>query len=143
MDKILASIIDKFKAANPRIFGIIAILLFIVKYAIEQGSAYGLFQITGDFKTIADWITWVVALLMGSRTYNVLNEPQPSEDNQNSELKRINANLTAQLDRCATRLIEADETIGALESEISALSEDAKPTSEPVVTVRKKRNIKS
>lgn len=76
MDKILASFIDKFKTANPRIFGIIAVILFIIKYAIEQGSAFGLFQITGDFKTAMDWITWVVALMMGSRTYNVLNDTQ-------------------------------------------------------------------
>lgn len=154
MDKILASFIDKFKTANPRIFGIIAVIFFIIKYAIEQGSAFGLFQITGDFKTAMDWITWVVALMMGSRTYNVLNETKTpdaepmdvlSQDlwsqimtlkNENDVLLKQKAELESKLDISSDKMLELNETIEALESKYSALLEEVSAPQIPVTEIK-------
>lgn len=73
MDKLIAFILDKFKASNPAIWGIIAAVLSIVEFAISKGNAFGLFPIEGITAEILHWVSWALALLVGSRTTNILN----------------------------------------------------------------------
>lgn len=63
--KLIAQLLDKFKAGSPVLFVIVAALLSAVKYVVEAG----VFPI--DPK-ITEWVLWVVALVLGSRTTSYL-----------------------------------------------------------------------
>jgi aromatic ring hydroxylase len=74
MNKILALFLDRFKAASPRVWALIVFILVVVKYTVEQGNIYGFIPIDGQMQQVADWLTYVIALLIGSRTTAILTE---------------------------------------------------------------------
>lgn len=69
LNTFLASLLGKFKTANPVIFVIVAALLSAVKYALDAG----VFPI--DAK-VSEWILWVVALFLGTPTTKFLESTE-------------------------------------------------------------------
>ena len=72
LSKLLAQYLDKFKVSNPTIFAVVAALLAGVKYLVESGT------IPIDPK-VTDWILWVVALFLGSRTTSFITPPEDKQ----------------------------------------------------------------
>jgi hypothetical protein len=72
MDKFLAPFLDKFKASNPRVWAMIVLLLSVIEVSITKGSFFSLFPVEGVIADILHWVSWALALLVGSRTTNIL-----------------------------------------------------------------------
>jgi hypothetical protein len=77
MNIFLATILDSFKAKNPKLWGIIAFLLLIVQFVLIKGSEFGWFEIDGIVKDALQTITMLVGLLLGSRTSQILADDAP------------------------------------------------------------------
>lgn len=65
LNKFLAPLLAKFKAANPTVFAVIAVILMAMKGAIDAGL------IPIDPK-ISTWILFVVALFTGTQTHQFI-----------------------------------------------------------------------
>ena len=87
MDKILAIFIDAFKAKNPRVWGVIAVVLMVVQYGITQGKLFGVFPIEGTLQEVYYWLNWFVTLMIGSRTTAILNPPLATVTDNSDEEK--------------------------------------------------------
>jgi hypothetical protein len=96
MDKILALFLDRFKAANPRVWAIMVVILVVIKYAITQGNLYGLIPIDSQIQPVMDWLAYAVALLIGSRTTAILAKDTISPQMQIADVLQTDlADITA------------------------------------------------
>ena len=72
--KLLAQLLDSFKAKNPMVFGIITLVLVTVQYVVLQGSELGVFAVSEFIEKVLQWITFALALLTNMGTFNILNK---------------------------------------------------------------------
>lgn len=73
MDKIIAMLLDNFKLKSPKTWAIIALFLTSLQYVLSSGTDLSVFQLDATGKEVLKWVSWAVALLMGSRTHVTLN----------------------------------------------------------------------
>lgn len=66
LNKWLAELLSKFKAANPTVFIVIAAVLTVAKALIDNGT------IPLDPK-VTEWVLWVIALFIGTPTTKFLS----------------------------------------------------------------------
>ena len=63
IEKLIASLLESFKTSNPKIWGIIVLILTTVKVAIEHLINIGSIPEGADW---IEWVFWAIALLLGS-----------------------------------------------------------------------------
>ena len=63
IEKLIASLLESFKTSNPKIWGIIVLILTTVKVAIEHLISIGSIPEGADW---IEWVFWGIALLLGS-----------------------------------------------------------------------------
>lgn len=73
LNSILANLFDKFKAKNPKVAGIIILVLGTVIYLAENGLGELLGQ---NMSEVVKWVSVVLIALQGSRTTELLNKPK-------------------------------------------------------------------
>lgn len=79
MNDFLALLLEKFKAANPKIWAILAFLLSVAMAVLTYGADFHLWEQTPLITKIAQMVTWAAALVIGSRTARYLPEPQRNQ----------------------------------------------------------------
>ena len=80
IEKLIASLLESFKTSNPKIWGIIVLILTTVKVAIEHLISIGSIPEGADW---IEWVFWGIALLLGSGgvlKYTYQKELEPLED---------------------------------------------------------------
>ena len=92
IDEIIAALIDGFKTKNPRLFLIIALALSATIYTASQGELLGLITLNGTAKTGVIVVTWIAALLTGSRTSVILRGDTYQQLQTNYELLKSRHN---------------------------------------------------
>lgn len=65
---LLAPLIDKFKASNPKIYALVVVILVLVITGAESGTMYGLFEMTETVGQVIKWAGLALLALTGSRT---------------------------------------------------------------------------
>lgn len=68
LNRILAGLFDKFKAANPIVAAILLSLIVGFKYFLDSGDYLGVNEMKYD-----EWVTYVLLALTGSRTTSILS----------------------------------------------------------------------
>lgn len=66
---LLANFIDSFKAKNPKIFAVIALILTALMVVLQETELLTVIGIDGVAETIAKYVTFLATLLLGSRTF--------------------------------------------------------------------------
>ena len=74
--KLLAQLLDSFKVKNPKLFGVITLVLLMIQYGLTQGGDMGIFVLTDLMQTILQWVTFALALLTNMGTFNILNKKE-------------------------------------------------------------------
>lgn len=64
----LAWVLDKFKAGSPFLFAVIALVLSVGHYAIDQGILTGVFPDSPALQKAMEWLLWAGGIFLGSRT---------------------------------------------------------------------------
>jgi len=80
IEKLIASLLESFKTSNPKIWGIIVLILTTVKVAIEHLISIGSIPEGADW---IEWVFWGIALLLGSGgvlKYTYQKDLEPLED---------------------------------------------------------------
>lgn len=70
----LAKIFDKFKAQSPVTFLVIQFILGIVNFGLANGIEIGLFSETNLLSQIMQVVGYVLAAIIGPKTFNFLKE---------------------------------------------------------------------
>jgi hypothetical protein len=72
---LLAPIIDRFKAKNPIVWAVIQAILFTLQYFFMNGPEWGIFPPDLEWvSTLLQIITWILAALVGSRTFKFMKK---------------------------------------------------------------------
>jgi hypothetical protein len=75
IDIIIASILDSFKAANPKIWAAIVLLLLLAETAVSSGQLDILGAPEG-VSTVLNYLVLAASILLGARTTRYVNRPQ-------------------------------------------------------------------
>ena len=113
MDKVLAMVIDRFKIANPRLFAIVAFALTVIHFTLQNGADFGVFKIEGTMAQVAQGAAWLVALLLGGRTTNIL---------KGDEINALKTDLhfaETRRDFFTRKSEKLEDRVAALESELA------------------------
>lgn len=72
LTRLLAGIFETFKTKNPKLAALILLLLSVVQYVAEQGSAFGLFLLPDWLAQGLSIVSWVLTALVGTSTFAYL-----------------------------------------------------------------------
>lgn len=70
--RFLAQIFETFKTKNPKLHGIIVLVLGAVVYFADKGSLLGLWSLSGQWADALKWISTFLGFLVSSRTVQFL-----------------------------------------------------------------------
>jgi hypothetical protein len=73
LTRLLAGLFETFKTKNPKLAALIILLLGAVQYVANQGGVLGVFSLPEWLASGLDVVSWILAALVGSSTFNFLS----------------------------------------------------------------------
>lgn len=78
LTQLLAGFIDNFKVKNPKVFGIVALVLLSINFTTDQGAILGVFEVPEVVAFWIDKVTTLLGVMLGAHTFNFL--PEKAQD---------------------------------------------------------------
>lgn len=71
--RFLAELLEKFKLKNPKVYGVVVVVLLVAIYFAEQGTAFGIFTVSPLVANIIQWASVILGMLFSSQTFSFLS----------------------------------------------------------------------
>jgi len=71
--RFLAELLEKFKLKNPKVYGVVVVVLLVAIYFAEQGTAFGVFTVSPLVAEIIKWASVILGMLFSSQTFPFLS----------------------------------------------------------------------